>query len=198
MGDFFERIVDLEATGEEAGPLAARMVDWMVGQGLITRELSGDAMYSLNVDLGHVPGPHWARAVADASDPTWIPAPVAVVVGRDYHVGGQGEDTADSATCPRCGTRTVVIDYPEEFEPDEEVWQPFRDGIEAWKETGEGTAPCSACGVSSPVTEWDFGSGFDLGALAFDFWGWPPLSVRFLAEFRRELGHRTEEQSGKF
>ncbi|MFD6274276.1 hypothetical protein ACFWFI_01565 [Streptomyces sp. NPDC060209] len=198
MGDFFERVVDLEATGEEAGPLAGRMVDWMVAEGIVTREMTGDGVYSLSVDHGYAPGPDWARAVADASDPSWLPGPVAVVVGRDYHVGGQGEDEADSATCPRCATRTVVIDHPESFEADEEVWRPFRDGIAAWKETGRGEVTCPACAVLVPVTEWDFGPGFDLGALAFDFWGWPPLGVSFLAEFRAGLGHRTEEQSGKF
>jgi hypothetical protein len=198
MGDFFERIVDVEVTGEDAGPLAERMVDWMVAEGLITREMSSDGVYSLTVDEGYKAGRGWERAVADSSDSSWIPGPVAVVVGRDHHVGGQGEHAADSATCPRCDTRTVVIDYPEEFEADEEVWRPFSDGIAAWKETGEGSVLCSACEASVPVTEWRFGSGFDLGALAFDFWGWPPLSVGFCAEFGKRLGHRTEEQMGKF
>ncbi|WP_236076291.1 hypothetical protein [Streptomyces coffeae] len=50
----------------------------------------------------------------------------------------------------------------------------------------------------SRVTEWRFGAGFDLGALAFDFWGWQPLSARFHAEFAQRLGHRTAEQAGKF
>jgi hypothetical protein len=89
MGDFFERIVDVEVTGEEAGPLAERMVDWMVTEGLITRELSSEGVYSLTVDEGYVRGPNWARAVADSSDPDWLPGPVAVIVGREYHVGGQ-------------------------------------------------------------------------------------------------------------
>jgi hypothetical protein len=198
MGDFFERIVDVEVTGEEAGPLAERMVDWMVAERLIKREMSSDGVYSLTVDDGYKAGPNWERAVADSSDPSWIPGPVAVIVGRDYHVGGQGEDVADSATCPRCDTRTVIIDYPEEFEADEEAWQPFSDGIAAWKETGEGSVVCSSCGASVPVTEWQFGSGFALGALAFDFWGWPPLSVSFCAEFSKQLEHRTETQMGKF
>jgi hypothetical protein len=198
MGDFFERIIDVEVTAEEAGPLADRMVDWMVTEGLITREMSSDGMYSLTVDDGYKPGPNWERAVADSSDPSWLPRPVAVIIGRDYHVGGQGEDEADSATCPRCATRTVIIDYPESFEADQEAWQPFRDGIAAWKKTGEGNVVCPGCKASVPVTEWDFGSSFALGSLAFDFWGWPPLNVGFYAEFGKQLGHRTEEQMGKF
>jgi hypothetical protein len=198
MGDYFERIVNVEVAGGKAGPLAERMVTWMVAEGLITREMSSDGAYSLGVDEGYVPGPDWKRAVADVSDPSWVPGPVAVIVGREYHVGGQGVDEADSATCPRCDATTVIINYPEEFEADEEVWQPFRDGIAVWRETGEGSAVCSACGASVPVTEWQFGSGFDLGALAFDFWGWPPLGAGFCAEFSKQLGHRTEKQVGKF
>ncbi|WP_238697012.1 MULTISPECIES: hypothetical protein [unclassified Streptomyces] len=46
MGDYFERIVDVEVTVEEAGPLAERIVDWMVAEGLITRELSGNGVFS--------------------------------------------------------------------------------------------------------------------------------------------------------
>lgn len=198
MGDFYERIVDVEVTVEEAGPLAERMVAWMVTEGLITREQSGDGVYSLIVDEGYVPGPNWARAVADSSDLSWLPGPVAVIVGRDHHVGGQGTDEAEYAVCPRCETKTVIIDYPEEFEANEEVWQPFKDGVAAWQNTGEGSAPCSTCGASVSVTEWQWEPNFAVGALAFDFWGWPPLSTTFCMAFGRQLGHRTTEQMGKF
>lgn len=199
MGDHFQRIVDVEATDEQAGPLAERIVDWMVEEGLITRQMSGDGVYSPSADTGHVPGPDWRRAVADPSDPAWLPGPVAVMVGRDYYVEGQGTDEADSATCPRCAARTVVIDYPESFEPDQEAWQPFEDAVAAWKATtGEASVICRSCAAPVPVTEWDFGSGFTLATLAFDFWGWPPLAAAFLTDFAARLGHRAVEQTGKF
>ncbi|MFF3322960.1 hypothetical protein [Streptomyces sp. NPDC002889] len=197
MGDHYERIIDVEVSQEEAPALAERMVGWMVAEGLLTREMSDVAMYSFQVDEGHVPGPNWARAAEDWGD-DHIPAPVAVIVGRDHHVGGQGEDDAEYANCPRCETRTVFIHYPEACEPDEEVWRPFRDAIDTWKETGEGSADCSACGASVPVTEWEWEMNFALGALAFDFWGWPPLTDDFAAEFGRQLGHRTAQHMGKF
>lgn len=195
MGDHFQRIVDVEVSAEEAGPLAERMVDWLVAEGVLTREKSADGVYSPTVDEGYVPGPSWAQAV---SDPGWEPGPVAVAVGRDYHVGGQGMDEAEYADCPRCRTRTVVIDYPEEFEADPEVWEPFETAIAAWKETGEGDAPCAACGAQVPVTAWQWEPGFALGALAFDFWGWPPLSPDFLQTFATRLEHRTSAHVGKF
>ncbi|NBE52965.1 hypothetical protein [Streptomyces boluensis] len=197
MGDYFERIVDVEVTAEEAGPLAERMVDWMVAEGLITRELSGDGVFSHPVREGYVRGPNWARAVADSSNRDWLPGPVAVIVGRNYYVCGQGADEASCAVCPRCQSKTVIINYPYEFERDDEVWQPFEDGIAAWKETGEGSAPCSTCGASVPVTQWQWEPGFAVGALAFDFWDWPELSASFCATFSRQLGHRTVEHGGK-
>ncbi|MDA3647942.1 hypothetical protein LZ318_07235 [Saccharopolyspora indica] len=197
MGDYFERIIDVEVTLEDAGPLAERMVDWMVAEGLITRELSSDRVFSHPVDKGYVRGPRWARAVSGSSNPDWLPGPVAVVVGRNHYVAGQGLDAAASAVCPRCQGETVIINYPTELEPDDEVWQPFEDGIATWKETGEGTAPCPTCGASVPVTQWQWDPGFALGSLAFDFWDWPPLSESFCATFSRQLRHRTAEHGGK-
>ncbi|TDC21219.1 hypothetical protein E1265_18615 [Streptomyces sp. 8K308] len=197
MADFYERIVDVEVTGEEAGSLAERMIDLMVAEDLVTRETSGEGVYSANVDVGHIPGRGWARA-AEPWGSDHRPGPVAVVVGRSHHVGGQGMDEAEYAECPRCGARTVIIDYPLRFEADQEVWRPYREAIAAWRETGEGSVSCSACGASVPVTEWRWDSGFAVGALAFEFWGWPPLTDEFHEEFGRRLGHRTVIHQGKF
>ncbi|MGO4613905.1 hypothetical protein AB4305_06990 [Nocardia sp. 2YAB30] len=196
MGDYFERIVDVEVTAAEADVLAARMLDWMVSRRLLSREMSGEAMYSLSVDNGYAPGPDWAQITQEWGD--WIPGPVAVIVGRADHFGGQGAIEPDSAVCPHCQAKTLIIDYPQRWEADPEAWQPFRDGIDAWKQTGVGAAGCNTCAVAVPVTEWHWPSGFALGALAFDFWGWPPLTDSFITEFGARLGHRISHQMGKF
>ncbi|MFF7334624.1 hypothetical protein ACIQU5_00370 [Streptomyces sp. NPDC090306] len=198
MGDFFQRIVDVEVGAREAGPLAVRAVDWLVGEGVITREISGDGVYSPTANEGYLPGPAWRTAAAGSPDPSWLPGPVAVMTGRNYYVGGQGEDTASSATCARCGIKQVIINYPARFEPDEGAWRPFREAIAQWRATGEGTVVCPSCRTPISVLEWTFDSDFVLGALAFDFWGWPPLAIGFLARLQRQLGHRTADHSGKF
>jgi hypothetical protein len=198
VGDYYERIVDLEVTGEEAADLAERTVAWLVAEGVITRETSGAGMYSVNADEGYLPGPRWERAVADAGDPSWQPGPVAVVAGRNYFVGGQGADEAEYASCPHCGTRTVITDYPEEWEPDEAVWRPFRQAVDAWRRTGEGGLACTACGEYVAVTEWGWDSSFAVGALALEFWGWPPLAESFCAGLGARWGHRTARHMGKF
>ncbi|WP_328402159.1 hypothetical protein [Nocardia sp. NBC_00403] len=196
MGDYFERIVDIEVTATEADAVAARMLDWMISRRLLTREMSGEAMYSLGVDKGYMPGPDWAQVTQEWGD--WIPGPVAVIVGRAAHFGGQGGIEPESAVCPHCHAKTVVIDYPQQWEPDPEIWRPFRDGIDAWEQTGVGTAACNSCGDAIPITDWEWPWGFALGALAFDFWGWPPLADTFITEFGAQLGHRIEHHTGKF
>ncbi|WP_019926849.1 hypothetical protein [Nocardia sp. BMG111209] len=197
MGDYFERIVDLEVTAAEANTLAEHMIDWMVSRRWLLRETSGDSMYSLQVDEGHVPGPDWPQITREwGAD--WIPGPVAVIVGRHEHYAGQGAVEPSGADCPHCRATTVIIDYPERWEADPAVWQPFSDAIDAWKRTGAGTVTCPSCATASPVTAWAWADNFALGALAFDFWGWPPLTDEFLAELATRLGHRIERHTGKF
>ncbi|MFD6395873.1 hypothetical protein [Nocardia sp. NPDC060249] len=197
MGDFFERIVDLEVSAADAGASAERMLDWMVSRRWLLRETSSHAMYSLDVDEGYVAGPAWAE-IAQNWGADWIPAPVAVVIGRNAHYPGQGAVEPSAATCPRCEATTVIIDYPQAWEADPVVWQPFSDAIDSWKETGEGAVTCVSCAAASPITSWRWGDDFALGALAFDFWGWPPLTDEFVAEFTTRLGHRIEHHTGKF
>ncbi len=197
VGDFFERIVDLEVAAADAGALAERMVDWMVSRRWLLRETSRDAMYSLQVDEGYVAGPDWAE-IAQNWGEDWIPAPVAVIVGRNAHYAGQGGIEPAAAICPHCAATTVIIDYPQAWEADPAVWQPFSDAIDAWIESGEGSATCASCTTASPITTWRWADDFALGTLAFDFWGWPPLTDEFVTEFTAELGHRTEHHTGKF
>ncbi|MFE6861719.1 hypothetical protein [Nocardia sp. NPDC057668] len=197
VGDFFERIIDLDVTAAEAGSLADRTVDWMVSHGRLRRETSGEAMYSLHAETGYLPGPEWPGITREwGAD--WIPGPVAVIVGRHAHYGGQGEIEPAWAGCPRCGARTVIIDYPTAWEADPEVWRPFATAIESWERTGSGTAACPSCAAASPITEWTWADEFALGALALDFWGWPPLTDEFVAELTTFLAHRVEHHSGKF
>ncbi|WP_227997915.1 hypothetical protein [Nocardia australiensis] len=197
MGDYFERIVDLEVTAADADALAARIVDWMVSRRWLLREMSGEVMYSLQVDEGYVPGPDWAQITQEWGE-DWIPGPVAVIIGRHDHYAGQGGIEPASAQCPHCSATTVIIDYPLQWEADPAVWQPFSDAIDAWKQTGLGTATCRTCRAPSTITDWQWADGFALGALAFDFWGWPPLTDDFITELGAQLGHRTEHHTGKF
>lgn len=197
VGDYFERIVDVEVGAAEAEALGARVVDWMVARGLLTRGMSSESMYSSKVETGYVPGAQWA-GIADNWGADWLPGPVAVIVGRHAHHGGQGETEPEYATCPHCATRTVIIDYPNRWEADPAVWQPFTSAIEEWVTTGAGDVTCRTCRTSVPINGWTWSDDFALGALAVEFWHWPPLHDTFVSELATQLGHRTVHHTGKF
>jgi hypothetical protein len=197
VGDYFERIVDVQVTAADAEATATRMLDWMFSRELLSREMSGECMYSLQVDEGYLPGPQW-QTISQEWGKDWPPGPVAVIIGRDDHYGGQGAIEPESADCPSCAATTVIIDYPQRWEADPEAWRPFADAIAEWKRGGAGVAACRLCGTGSPVTEWLWPWGFALGALAFDFWGWPSLTEEFVTEFATHLGHRIDHHTGKF
>ncbi|MEV5650849.1 hypothetical protein AB0L57_21575 [Nocardia sp. NPDC052254] len=194
MGDFFERIVDVEVEQDEAGPLARDLVDWLVAEGILTRELSGDGVYSMQTDQGYLPGPNWATVV---DGPGWEPGPVAVIVGRSSHCAGQGFVEAEYAACPHCDTRVVIFGHPQ-LEPDAQLWAPFSRAIDEWERTGTATVHCASCDRDGPLREWEWDDGFALGSLALDFWGWAPLRDDFAERIQRRLGHRIARHSGKF
>ncbi|MGW0252212.1 hypothetical protein ACWDYH_36860 [Nocardia goodfellowii] len=186
MGVYCERIVVLEASEAEAAPLAHRVIDRLITDGVLTREKSGERMYSDHAAEGYVPGPNWHHVTVEQ----WEPGPVAVALGRNAFVEGQGADTPDYARCPDCSADTVIIDYPAgHWEPDRARWAPLAAAITAWRGTGTGTVDCPACGVTTPITRWQWSSGFALSTLAFEFWSWPPLTDEFERALAARLGH---------
>ncbi|MFI5807244.1 hypothetical protein [Streptomyces sp. NPDC051561] len=198
MGDYFQTIVDTEARAEEAPELAARLISKLIEDGIIAA--AKDSLVYTGAegpgDHGHGRGPNWVNALH--ADEEWeFSGGVVPLVGRETFLEGQGESEAEYAKCPRCGERTTFIDYPESFEADQELWEPFGQALEAWQEGGSGEVACPSCAVPSPVDEWTWASDFAMGALALDFWNWPQLSDAFVERVGRELGHRVVLISGK-
>ncbi|MEV0251422.1 hypothetical protein AB0H76_32850 [Nocardia sp. NPDC050712] len=191
MGVYCERIVDLEATEADGARLATRIIDWLVAEGILTREMTREQLYSDYAEEGYAPGPNWRRITLE----DWGTGPVAVALGRNTFAEGQGMDTPEFAKCPACAADTVIIDFPSgQWEPDRAAWEPLAAGIEAWQRTGVGAARCAACDTTSPIPEWRWSSGFALSSLAFEFWDWPPLTEEFQQELAARLGHTIVRQ----
>ncbi|MEY9487940.1 hypothetical protein RKD26_003734 [Streptomyces calvus] len=192
MGDYFQTIVDLDAGADEAARLADRAVAWLVTEGIVLAERTGCV---LGLPLGHPPGPNWHRAVAD-DDAEWKPTDgLAVAVGRTVFDGGQGE--AEAVTCPRCAATTPLV--TDHWDTIDAAWEPFRDAIETWQETGQAEVACPACAESVPLPEWSWADDyFTFAHLGFTFWNWPEFTPEFQARFSGALGgHRTGLVWGK-
>ncbi|WP_406240803.1 hypothetical protein [Streptomyces anulatus] len=194
MGDYFQIIVDRDVTEADAAPLAARVVGWLVAEGVIGPERTEPV---LGKGPGYPPGPR-IREVVDSSGwgEPWQGGPLDVEVTRTRFDAGQWADPA-SAGCPRCERDTEFHD--ETWEEIPGAWDPFSEAFTDWEEGGEGFVRCAHCDASSPLVDWTgMGGCFSFGNLGFTFWGWPDLTPAFLAEFDRRLGgHRTAFVSGK-
>ncbi|MFF1923660.1 hypothetical protein ACFVW8_24190 [Streptomyces sp. NPDC058221] len=194
MGDYFQSVVDLDATERDAQELGARVLDWLIAEGIVAAErtdcvLDGDG-------YGHAPGPHFAKAVED-------PEPVDLWTNGLYvHTGRTvfGSDSADAtgAVCPLCRAGIRLAD--EQWEPIAEAWRPFRGAFHDWAENGgDGIVQCPSCARPSGIATWGWEDDYyAFGQLGFTFWGWAELTFEFTREIGRRLGgHRTAVFSGK-
>ncbi|MEU4151685.1 hypothetical protein [Streptomyces sp. NPDC026659] len=194
MGDHFQIIVDLDATEADAPGLAARVVDRLVGEGIVRAERTECL---LGPGLGHPPGPRWDRAVAPA-DARWAPTDgLAVHTGRTFFHSGQGDP--EWVRCPRCAATTRLYVY-EDWTPVEGASDPFDRAIGLWRATGDADVECASCTARVPLPEWKWAyDSFAFGYLGFEFWNWPEFTDEFRDLVADALGgHRTAHPAGKF
>ncbi|MBA0053014.1 hypothetical protein E0L36_19690 [Streptomyces sp. AJS327] len=193
MGDWFQTIVDTEATPEEAPGLAANVVDWLVADGVILAERT-DCV--LGADAGHAPGTRYGDAVQQP-DPELVNLwsnGLHATVGRTVFDAGQGEPSA--VTCPHCAVEIRLVD--EYWSPVEESWHRFAPAVGSWAEGDDEPVACPSCDRAAPVHTWHWADYFAFGSLGFTFWNWPDLRPEFVADVARRLGgHRTVLLEGK-
>jgi hypothetical protein len=183
MGDWFQVIVDRDATEEEAPALASSIRDWLISEGIITGKLI-DCI--LSEELGYPPGPNH-RKVADSGlgDDYLYGFAVngmEIIIGRTvFHSLGSPIELV----CTAC-------EYRFEFSDD------VSEAITEWYErTGPGNVTCSQCGVERPVSEWQFEPPWGFGNLGFEFWNWPTFEPFFIEEISKRLGHRVVHVESK-
>ncbi|GLX02971.1 hypothetical protein [Microtetraspora sp. NBRC 16547] len=197
MGDWFQTIVDVQASPQEAETLAADVRDWLISSGIVSAERTD---CTLGSDLGYPPGPR-ADEMVDASgwSVPWQDVRINgldIITCRTAFDAGQGDPIA--VTCPHCSVEIELVD--EDFELIEEAWEPFSGVVHGWDEGRDVIIPCPACTRLVEPTSWKWADDyFAFGHLGFTFWNWAPLRAEFVAEFTRHLaGHRIALFSGKF
>lgn len=176
MGDHFQTIADIDATPEQAEELGARVVAWLVAEGIVhaerTYEMLGKSVYS--------PGPRW-------DDVTQRPEQggcdgLAVVTSGTVFWGSLGSD--GSPVCPHCSEPAPGAPWPE--------------AMDAWHSTGAAELDCPACDRPVPLPEWTWEDDrFAFAHLGFEIWNAARLRPEFVAEFGRVLGHRIRTVAGK-
>lgn len=193
MGDRFQTVVDLDATERDARDLGARVLDWLVAEGIVNAErtdcvLDGDG-------YGHAPGPHYAKAVDDPEPVGLWSNGLHIETGRTVFDSGQGD--AGAVSCPLCEAEIRLVD--DAWEPLGAAWAPFAGKLRDWADGGTGSVNCPSCARPSGIDRWSWEDDYyACGQLGFTFWNWAELTFDFTWDLGRRLGgHRTAVLRGK-
>jgi hypothetical protein len=188
MGDWFQTIVDIDATPQQAPELAAAVLDWFVERGVVLAERT-DCVLGGN---GHAAGPNYTSAVTrpDPSLHTLRTNGLQVITERTVFHSSEVE----RISCPHCGAAThFTVDSGE---PDD-AWENMSANIATWYSGGNDAHSCSACGRTAGLNEWRWDPPWGFGYLGFTFWNWPPIKDDFVIDLAHRLGHRTVHPRGK-
>ncbi|WNG40854.1 hypothetical protein F0U61_49555 [Archangium violaceum] len=176
MHNGFEIIVDRDVSAAEAPQLAARIRGWLIERCIITATPPGCGFLPPWL---HRPGPAYAATLKEprshgSTGVRGVYFKVKRAVTWDAH---------HRLTCRACKVQ---------FEPEGEGWGRWREAAEAWL-LGDDSVHyvCPHCGVSERLVEWEGEAPWGFGHLGVAFWGWAPLSERFIREVATQLGHRT-------
>lgn len=190
MGDYFQTIVDKQASIDEVDNLDQKIIAWLVNSGIVLPTRT-DCVLS-NGGMGYAPGPNFRDVVEILIqiDPEYPNKQIiidhdleslrtnglAVIKKRTVFHSGQG---SMEIICPQCQTAF-----------DHKTLKNWSGAVDEWYgEMGEGIIACSSCGHSETVTEWQYDPPWGFGNLGFKFWNWPPLLPSFVEEVGKQLGH---------
>lgn len=194
VGDSFQIIADVEAVEAEAPALAASVIGWLAGTGII----AGDpADFVLGPGRGYPPGPHYATTATrpDGVLPRLRTNTVKVCTVKTVFYPAQAE--VGPVACPRCGHSTLLRDPATEEMT--EHWEAFHYALDKWWTDWTGSVICPHCGRASDINEWHWTRNWPIavGFFGLTFWNWPALSQPFITQVAAHLGHRVVVTRGK-
>lgn len=174
MSDGYQSIVDIEASEDEAPPLALAVLKWLQSEGIVSLE-SSDCV--LGEGYGYAPGPKYQKAVGKL-DPMLLQLQInglKVIPKRTvFDAGGAGF----SLECPTCSTAFDEV-------------AGWGDSVGEWfEQSGTALLQCPKCHASNPVLKWKHDPKYAFGNLGFEFWNWLPFTDTFIEQVRSRLGHR--------
>ena len=180
MGDWFQHVVDLDASSDEASALQRKLQAWLTQHGIIEPASAPQVLTAEGIT--YPPGPRYTLVVdAPRGDDSARQKWVEFRIGRTIFDAGQG---AVAIFCPGC----------QEQDLDTRAWA---DAITDWSEGILGIHECGQCQTAYPITAWIFEPAWAFSSLGCTFWNWPALNRSFLEDIDGLLGHRIHYIAGK-
>lgn len=172
MSDHFQAVVFRGELTAQAGRLSNRILDYLVGAGIIVDEPSdctlGDPTKSF------APGMNFQDVIAEKDELLCS----LRTNGVEFSEGRLVEMALElyEAICTSCNHRG-------------EVGDDFFEAISQWY-GGDDYAPfvCPNCGHSQRLLDWKIEPPCGFGSVVVKFWNWGPLSAGFLAQLARLAG----------
>ena len=181
MGDWFQTIVDPEATEGEAAELADSVLRWLIEEQIVVSQRSNCTLG----DAGYAPGTCYTKATGSPEEhflSLWTNGLELVSKRSVFDNGGFGFDIV----CASCGGR---------FEPPKGLWA---DAAGEWFDrSGPGLLACPGCRAVRAITEWRHDPPLGFANLGFTFWNWPAVTDAFVRAIGERLGHRVFVVAGK-
>jgi hypothetical protein len=194
VGDNFQIIADVDAAEAEAPALAASVVSWLAGAGII----AGDpADCVLGTGPGYPPGPQHAAAVAMPDAALLRLRANGVEVHTTKTVFCPVQEEIGPVACPGCG-QVMVLEDPATGQATAD-WELFSDALDKWWAGEPSAVTCPRCQQASGLNDWRWTGDWPIavGFLGFTFWNWPALSQSFITQVGTHLGHRVVVTQGK-
>jgi len=193
MGDYFQNVVDVDATDEEAGRLGERLLRWLVESGIVVGTPSDNV---LGAEMGYGPGPRCSEAVTARDDGMLTLWTNGLHLIDHRHIYDCGQEGVGPVVCPWCGERDVLENYETHSMSDR--WEDLSAAFGRWLDGGDGELACLHCRRIVKLKDWRWEEPvYAFGSLGVRIWNWPPLKEGFLADVARVLSHRVVVNGGK-
>jgi hypothetical protein len=181
MGDYFQVIVDKDATEAESLDLGDVVLKWLISEKIVSPSTC-DCV--LGTEVGYPPGSRYVTAVIEPCDSLiglWTNG-LDIITKRTVFHSGQG---GFELVCSSCFNR---------FEQGDE----WGAAVDEWlDDKGPGLLACPRCKCVQAITEWKHDPEWGFGNLGFEFWNWPPFTEKFLEDISKLLKHRVVLVAGK-
>jgi hypothetical protein len=181
MGDYYQSIVDIEASVHEALALSIKVRNWLIEAGIVEGMMTKCV---LSYDrMGFRPGKNYLQVVDTSFTQTFIPDinGMEMIIGRNViYPLNQGETVVKCAVC--------------QTEVDSSEWT---QAITEWYEEQPSSLSCAHCQSAISVSDLIFEPQWGFGNLGFKFWNWQPIKDSFIAKIGELLGHKVVFVNGK-
>jgi hypothetical protein len=169
MSDHSISIVPRQSTFPDKEIKAKEILEWLVSADIVKPTLS-DCVVSSNDGYAISNGAKFVSA-----EPEYLPFDLGangLEIITERQVFHTGENGLDELICPNCMQDIANEDW---------------DFLSEWGDNQSNNITCPLCNVATDIHQFKFTPSWGFSDLGFTFWNWPPLTDKFIEDFKQKL-----------